>query len=357
MQRGLCLKMALGCTCLERLAALFSQYDSDSSGVLDMPELQACLESLGIAEPLELAAAFDVNNDGSCEYIEFAAACLPVLEEVFDEMIMTEFDALDLYRRGFISHSEMLPLVESLKQFAEADSINIGDVDTNGDGQISFEEFSLYFGRPGAKILPRSPPSGHGDGLRHGKSCRQVAAVDLPPKSAKSPGARKPNSRARSRDPDLSSSSSSSGDSEGEDSSPSPSSSVRDSPRVARRRAPPRPSRESMKQLSECPSPGSSRGNFSEDTRIPGDSHAVLTYTALTEEEVEKVDKERTQEDEEQRHQEHQQDGAASLPPLPDGNALVLDFPAVQPTRWPFRRSYGDTFSGYNRRQSRIVAL
>jgi len=151
MQRALCLKMAVGCTCINKFARLFSKFDTDNSGVLEKSEVVVALQSLGIDKNMakKTAGALDVNGDDSCEYLEFAAACLSSLEEQFDELLRQEFRALDHRRKGFLTDKEMAPLLAELKPLAAAHGLVLEDMDSNSDGVISFTEFCEYFGRPG----------------------------------------------------------------------------------------------------------------------------------------------------------------------------------------------------------------
>lgn len=152
-QRAMSLKMAAGCTCLKRFSSLFSQFDTDNSGILDSGEILPAFESLGMSKAAakEVAHALDINGDGSCEYIEFAGACLSSLDEQFDELLRQEFNVLDTQRRGWLSDEQMAPLIEELKVLAESHGLTLGDLDENGDGVISFSEFCEYFGRAGVK--------------------------------------------------------------------------------------------------------------------------------------------------------------------------------------------------------------
>merc|ERR1719277_1867796 len=122
MQRALCLKMSVGCTCISKFARLFSKFDTDCSGVLERSEVVAALMSLGIdkATARKTAAALDINNDNSCEYLEFVAACLSSLETQFDELLKQEFRLLDRGQKGELNEKEMKKLMEELTQLAES---------------------------------------------------------------------------------------------------------------------------------------------------------------------------------------------------------------------------------------------
>mmetsp|Transcript_22853 Transcript_22853/g.53461 ORF Transcript_22853/g.53461 Transcript_22853/m.53461 type:complete len:854 (+) Transcript_22853:116-2677(+) len=151
MQRALCLKMAVGCTCLKKFASLFSQIDTDNSGVLDSSEIVPALTKLGLeqSQAADIASALDVNHDGSCEYLEFAAACLSSLEAEFDELLRQEFNNLNTEGKGWLRPDELEPLLSELRLLAASHGITMQDIDANGDGHISYGEFCTFFGRSG----------------------------------------------------------------------------------------------------------------------------------------------------------------------------------------------------------------
>lgn len=152
-QRAFCLKMASSCTCISKFARIFSKFDTDNSGILDKTELISALTSLGIDSKTakKAAEALDVNNDNSCEYIEFAAACLLSLEDQYDELLRQEFRLLDANGDGDINEKELAPLINDLEKLAADRGLKLQQLDTDGDGSISFEEFCSFFGRPGIK--------------------------------------------------------------------------------------------------------------------------------------------------------------------------------------------------------------
>mmetsp|Transcript_68601 Transcript_68601/g.223165 ORF Transcript_68601/g.223165 Transcript_68601/m.223165 type:complete len:842 (+) Transcript_68601:167-2692(+) len=161
MQRALCLKMAVGCTCISKFARLFSKFDEDCSGILERSEVVAAMMSLGIDRNTakKTAAALDINNDNSCEYLEFVAACLSSLEEQFDELLRQEFRMLDRGSKGELNGKEISQLMDELAPVAAAHGLQLEDIDANGDGAISFDEFCGYFGRPGVEYKYAIPPA------------------------------------------------------------------------------------------------------------------------------------------------------------------------------------------------------
>jgi len=153
MQRALCLKMAVGCTCINRFASIFTKFDKDHSGILERSEVLAALHQLGLDKSTakKAALALDVNGDNSCEYLEFVAACLSSLEEKFDELLRQEFRTFDRFGRGELRPQDLDPLLEELKPLAASRGLQLAEIDTNNDGVISFTEFCTYFGRKGVK--------------------------------------------------------------------------------------------------------------------------------------------------------------------------------------------------------------
>jgi len=153
MQRALCLKMAVGCTCINKFASIFTKFDKDHSGILDKGEVMSALQQLGMdrSTAKKAASALDVNGDNSCEYLEFVAACLSSLEEKFDELLRQEFRVLDRHGRGELAPRDLDPLLDELKPLAAARGWQLADIDADSDGVISFSEFCEYFGRTGVK--------------------------------------------------------------------------------------------------------------------------------------------------------------------------------------------------------------
>jgi serine/threonine protein kinase len=151
MQRAMCLKMAVGCTCISKFARVFTNFDKDNSGTLDHAEVVLALQGVGLkkTEAKRCAAALDINGDGSCEYIEFSAACLCLLEDQFDELLHLEFLQLDKRQKNYLTSREMAPLLNELKPICESHGMQIEDIDKDGDGNITFAEFCAYFGRVG----------------------------------------------------------------------------------------------------------------------------------------------------------------------------------------------------------------
>mmetsp|Transcript_72196 Transcript_72196/g.156743 ORF Transcript_72196/g.156743 Transcript_72196/m.156743 type:complete len:626 (+) Transcript_72196:30-1907(+) len=147
-QRALSLLLAVNCTSLKPIAALFSSFDADHSGTLDPAEIVAALMATGVDRETakETAEALDVNNDGFCEYLEFSAAALPSQEKVFNLLLQQEFARRDLRKRGVLSPAELAALLGALRPVAQKHGLTLQTLDANNDGEVSFGEFCEYFG-------------------------------------------------------------------------------------------------------------------------------------------------------------------------------------------------------------------
>jgi len=160
-QRALCLMLAAGCTSLKPIAAIFSRFDTDNSGTLDMDEIVTALMGCGIDQETATKTAFalDINNDGLCEYLEFSAAALPSQKEAFKSLLYKQFKHRDIYNRGVLGPEEVALLVEELKPWVNKHGLTLQDMDLDGDGVISFQEFCEYFG--GGSIDNEMQTRGH----------------------------------------------------------------------------------------------------------------------------------------------------------------------------------------------------
>lgn len=151
MHRAVCLKLASESSGTSKFAVIFSQIDTDNNGILTQAELTEALHNFGVDVILaaQVADALDYNRDGSCEYLEFAAACLSSLGTEYDEMLWQEFCLLDLSGTGRLNTSSFSRLLEKLKPLCVSHSLQFPQLDTDGDGHIDWYEFASVFGRPG----------------------------------------------------------------------------------------------------------------------------------------------------------------------------------------------------------------
>jgi EF-hand domain pair len=82
----------------------------------------------------------DIDGSGKIRYTEFLAATMEAVGAISEERLAEAFDLLDSDDSGYISCENLLGLLGSDMTQAEIASI-INEVDENGDGQISYQEF------------------------------------------------------------------------------------------------------------------------------------------------------------------------------------------------------------------------
>merc|ERR1712007_324348 len=131
---------------ITQLRDAFIALDVNGDGVLSAEELKTCLagSNQDIPDNIEkLAQELDVDGSGGIDYTEFIAAALDMKSYSQEEACWKAFAALDKDGNGHITAEELKEALHSdeLGETAADMMEIISDVDTNGDGQISFEEF------------------------------------------------------------------------------------------------------------------------------------------------------------------------------------------------------------------------
>jgi len=130
--------------------------DTDDNGSLTLQELQRGLGDLEDGPDLikKLMKA-DLDNSSEISYTEFLAATLS--EEIYmrEDYFDAAFKMLDKDNSGKIDFNEMLSILGSgaaknERVIAEA----IQEIDENGDGEISYQEFMLMMAK-GTDVEPR----------------------------------------------------------------------------------------------------------------------------------------------------------------------------------------------------------
>lgn len=135
---------------------LFQTMDTDDNGSLTLQELQRGLGDLDDGPDLiKQIMKADLDNSGEISYTEFLAATLS--EEIYmrEDYFDAAFKMLDKDNSGKIDFNEMLSILGSdatknERVVAEA----IQEIDENGDGEISYQEFMLMMAK-GTDIEPK----------------------------------------------------------------------------------------------------------------------------------------------------------------------------------------------------------
>jgi calcium-dependent protein kinase len=134
---------------IKDLKDVFMALDSDRDGCLTHTELKAGIEKAGIKDiPPDLEKIMaEVDSDGSSkiDYTEFLAATLEKKTYARKDVCWAAFRVFDRDGNGQISRKELEEVLgnDEVRDEVGQDMIDkiIGETDTDGDGNISFEEF------------------------------------------------------------------------------------------------------------------------------------------------------------------------------------------------------------------------
>uniref|UniRef100_K3WYN1 EF-hand domain-containing protein n=1 Tax=Globisporangium ultimum (strain ATCC 200006 / CBS 805.95 / DAOM BR144) TaxID=431595 RepID=K3WYN1_GLOUD len=96
-------------------------------------------------EVTELVKGIDIDGDGLVDYPEFLAATMKRNLSNKEEYLINAFNYFDTKKQGVITKADLVQFMGSEDQAQEV----INEVDVNGDGMISFEEFVAMMDRKG----------------------------------------------------------------------------------------------------------------------------------------------------------------------------------------------------------------
>lgn len=137
----------------ENLAKIFKAIDKNGDGKLSKEEiLEGYDKFFGKAmdkeDVLRMFDAVDIDKSGFIDYSEFVVAAMNEKQLLTDEKLLSAFKMFDKDGSGFISAAEIKEILSFGKTLSE-EAVNdiVKQVDANGDGQISFEEFAQMMKR------------------------------------------------------------------------------------------------------------------------------------------------------------------------------------------------------------------
>lgn len=110
-----------------RMRGLFDKYDADGSGALDLEEARNLAEKLGTDCSIE---EMDQDEDGGISYDEFAAWW----------NMRHKFNEFDINGDQSLTPDEIVLVAEALNM-----KLDISDLDEDGDGEITYQEFETWF--------------------------------------------------------------------------------------------------------------------------------------------------------------------------------------------------------------------
>lgn len=126
---------------LRSLRQTFNEMDLNGDGKLTFSELERALEKQGFAgikdEIKNLIRGLEIDANNTIEYSEFLAATMDMNYAIREENIMRAFQHFDSNGSGSITIPELISVMGSEEHAREV----VGELDLNGDGVISYDEF------------------------------------------------------------------------------------------------------------------------------------------------------------------------------------------------------------------------
>jgi len=127
---------------LEKIREIFTEIDVDGDGLLTLEKIDNALRSGSIAEDLQ-ACLIDLRTEFQCtaketlKWKDFLAAAMTKCIAIKDDNIRLAFDYFKKSDEEYLLMSDLVVIFGGESQANEV----MGDVDTDGDGRISYEEF------------------------------------------------------------------------------------------------------------------------------------------------------------------------------------------------------------------------
>ncbi|KAG9156852.1 hypothetical protein Leryth_020161 [Lithospermum erythrorhizon] len=147
---------------VKQLKEIFTRFDIDRDGSLTQLELAALLRSLGVKpngdQLHNLLNNMDANGNGLVEFEELVEALLPDMNEdvlINQEQLKEVFRSFDRDGNGYITAAELAGQMSKMGHpmtYRELSEM-MREADTNGDGVISFNEFTNILGKSAADFL------------------------------------------------------------------------------------------------------------------------------------------------------------------------------------------------------------
>uniref|UniRef100_A0A803PR91 EF-hand domain-containing protein n=1 Tax=Cannabis sativa TaxID=3483 RepID=A0A803PR91_CANSA len=137
---------------IAELREIFRSFDRNNDGSLTQLELGSLLRSLGLKpspdQLEELIQKADTNSNGLIEFSEFVGLVSPEIlsskSPYTEDQLQQLFKMFDRDGNGFITAAELAHSMAKLGHALTAEELTgmIKEADTDGDGRISFPEFS-----------------------------------------------------------------------------------------------------------------------------------------------------------------------------------------------------------------------
>jgi calcium-dependent protein kinase len=129
---------------IKNLKEIFNTLDKDNNGSLTLEEVKAGVEELKGGKEIDFEEVFksiDTDGSGVINYTEFLAATMDQKLYMKEERLYEAFKVFDKDNSGKISAEEIKMIINDENLSMEKAKDLIKTFDTNGDGEIDYNEF------------------------------------------------------------------------------------------------------------------------------------------------------------------------------------------------------------------------
>ena len=139
---------------VEEYERAFATFDKAGNGKMTAYNLRAVMMQIGqevsMEECEELILEVDIDGNGSIEFNEFVALMNRKIKDTdLEEDLLESFRMIDKDQDGLISAGELFTLYKQLQEDVTDEEIEamIKSADSDGDGMVTFEDFTRVINR------------------------------------------------------------------------------------------------------------------------------------------------------------------------------------------------------------------
>lgn len=151
-----------------KLRSSFLEMDQQHTGVIQLEDVKVFLKGKYASEAefeqvFQAIQALDVDKDGEIHYSDFLAATLASQLDDHGDALQSAFRAFDVEQDGYVSCKSLETILKD-EMSAEEVQVIFQEMDANGDGKISHNEFVSYLRTNGASEKLQEAPVVKGRG-------------------------------------------------------------------------------------------------------------------------------------------------------------------------------------------------